>query len=182
MRSFSTEALLSIFPRAMRVSPDYWQLAQVIAPELEAAYQAAVQCEVLCRVDELPENVLDALAYNLDVFWWRPDASLEEKREGIKQALLTHRRLGTTQAVQDAINTYLGGGVVEEWFDYSGDPFHFQIGGADSSIIASDYPAFMKVLDGVKRFSAVLDTLEDVYLTDENGNGLLYTDDSPLTT
>ena len=62
MRSFNAEALLSIFPPALRKSPDYWQLAQVIAPELEAAYQAAVQCEVLCRVDELPENVLDALA------------------------------------------------------------------------------------------------------------------------
>lgn len=182
MRDFTAEALLSIFPRSLRVSPDFWQLAQVIAPELEAAYQASVQCEILCRVDELPENVLDALASDLDVFWWRPDASLTEKRDGIRQALATHRRLGTTQAVQDAINTYLGGGTVMEWFSYSGDPFHFQIGGADSSIIASDYPAFMKVLDGVKRFSAVLDTFEGSYLTDENGNRLLYTDNSPLTT
>ena len=182
MHSFNTEALLSIFQPALRKSPDYWRLAQVIAPELEAAYQAAVQCEVLCRVDELPENVIDALAYNLDVFWWNPNASLEEKREGIRQALNTHRRLGTTQSVQDAINTYLGGGVVEEWFNYSGDPFHFQLSGADVSSIVADYPAFLRVLEGVKRFSAVLDTFEDSYLTDENGNQLLYTDNSPLTT
>lgn len=181
MRSFSAEALLSIFPRSLRVSPDYWTLAQVIAPELELAYQATVDCEILCRVNELPESVLDALASDLDVFWWRPNASVEEKREGILQALDTHRRLGTTKAVQDAINTYLGGGVVEEWFSYGGDPFHFQIAGADSSVIASDYPAFMRVLENTKRFSAVMDALEDSYLTDENDNRLLYTDDSPLT-
>ena len=182
MRSFTAEALLSIFPPALRKSPDYWTLAQVIAPELDAAYQATIQCEVLCRVDELPENVLDALASDLDVFWWKPNASLDEKRLGIKQALMSHRRLGTTQAVQDAINTYLGGGVVEEWFDYSADPFHFQITGADTAEIGADYAAFLRVLDGVKRYSAVMDELEDSYLTDENGNQLLYTDDSPLTT
>lgn len=181
MRNFTADALLAIFPPALQKSPDYWTLAQVIAPELDAAYQATIQCEVLCRVDELPENVLDALASDLDVFWWRPNASVEEKREGILQALDTHRRLGTTKAVRDAINTYLGGGVVEEWFNYGGDPFHFHIAGADSSVISSDYPAFMRVLDNVKRFSAVMDALEASYLTDENDNLLLYTDNSPLT-
>lgn len=182
MRSFNADALLSIFPRALRVSPDYWQLAQVIAPELAAAYQAAVQCEVLCRVDELPENVLDALAYNLDVFWWNPNASLTEKREGIKQALASHRRLGTTQAVQDAINTYLGGGLVEEWFVYSADPFHFRIVMPDADIVSDDYAAFLRVLEGAKRFSAVMDGFTDFYLTDENNDQLLHDDDSPLTT
>lgn len=182
MRSFTADALLAIFPPALKKSPDYWLLAQVIAPELDAAFQAATMAEVLCRVDELPENVLDALAYDLDVFWWKPDASLEDKRLGIQQALMSHRRLGTTQAVQDAINTYLGGGVVDEWFDYSGDPFHFQILGADTDVISENYAAFLRVLDGVKRCSAVMDEIEQSFLTDENDNQLLYTDDSPLTT
>ena len=181
MRNFDAAALLSIFPRALRVSPDYWQLAQVIAPELEAAYQAAVQCEVLCRVDELPEDVLDALAVDLDVFWWKPDATLAEKRLGIKQALAGHRMLGTTQAVQNAINTFLGGGIVEEWFEYAGDPYHFQITGADAEEIMSDYPAFLRILDGVKRCSAVMDALEDSYLTDENENRLMDELDQLLT-
>ena len=182
MRSFTAEALLAIFPPALRKSPDYWTLAQVIAPELDAAYQATIQCEVLCRVDELPENVLDALASDLDVFWWKPNASLDEKRLGIKQALMSHRRLGTTQAVQDAINTYLGGGVIDEWFDYSADPFHFQIVAPDVDLVSDDYYAFFRVLDGAKRFSAVMDGFADYYLTDENNDQLLHDDDSPLTT
>ena len=182
MRNFTADALLAIFPPALQKSPDFWNLAQVAAPEFELAFQAATQAEVLCRVDELPEYALDALAYDLDVFWWRPGASLAEKREGIKQALATHRRLGTTQAVQDAITTYLNGGVVQEWFDYSGDPFHFQIAAADIAAFAADNPAFMRVLDGVKRCSAVMDDINDSYLTDEYNDQLLYTDDSPLTT
>ena len=182
MRSFTADALLAVFPPALRKSPDYWTLAQAVAPELDAAFQAATQAEVLCRVDELPEDVLDALAYDLDMFWWRPDASIAEKREGIKQALATHRRLGTTQAVQDAVNTYLGGGVVEEWFNYSGAPYSFQIAAPNASIIANSLEAFLRVIDGVKRCSAIMDDFADFNLTDENGNQLLYTDNSPLTT
>ncbi len=182
MRNFTADALLAIFPPALQKSPDFWNLAQVAAPEFELAFQAATQAEVLCRVDELPEDALDALAYDLDVFWWRPGASLAEKREGIKQALATHRRLGTTQAVQDAINTYLGGGVISEWFDYSGDPLHFQIVAPDVDVLSEDYAAFLRVLDGVRRYSAVMDDFAFYYLTDENNDQLLHDDDSPLTT
>ena len=182
MSSFSTQTLLDIFPPALRKSPDYWALAQVIAPELNAAFQAVKMAEVLCRVDELPEYILDALAYDLDVFWWNPNASLSDKRLGIKQALASHRRLGTTQSVQDAINTFLGGGVVDEWFNFSGDPFHFQIALPDTDIITGDLSTFLRVLDGAKRASAIMDGFVDFYLTDENDNHLLSSDDSPLTT
>lgn len=181
MRDFNTASLLSIFPPALKKSPDYWTLAQTIAPELYRAFLLTRQAEVLCRVDELPEDVLDALAYDLDVFWWRPDATLAEKRVGIKQALMSHRRLGTTQAVQDAINAYFGGGSVEEWFEYNDDPFYFRIYGANVAPGTSAYAAFLRTVDGVKRCSAVMSTITGVdYLTDENGNQLLYTDDSPL--
>ena len=181
MRSFDSAALLSIFPPALKKSPDYLTLAQCICIELSRAFQAATKAEVLCRVDELPEEVLDALAYDLDVFWWRPGASLEEKRTGIKQALISHRRLGTTQAVQDAIDAYFGGGSVEEWFDYNDDPFYFRIYGAEVPSGTPLYDAFLRTIDGVKRCSAVLSSVTGIdYLTDENGNQLLYTDDSPL--
>ena len=181
MRSFGSASLLAIFPPALKKSPDYWTLAKCIAIQLGDAFQAAIKAAVLCRVDELPENVLDALAYDLDVFWWRPDATLEEKRVGIKQALVSHRRLGTTQSVQDAINAYFGGGDVEEWFEYNDDPFYFRIYGSNIQFGTPEYAAFLRTVDGVKRCSAVLSSVIGVdYLTDENGNQLVYTDDSPL--
>ena len=181
MRNFDSTSLLSIFPPALKKSPDYFVLAQCIAIQLSKAFHAAAKAEVLCRVDELPENVLNALAYDLDVFWWRPDATLAEKRVGIKQALMSHRRLGTTQAVQDAINAYFGGGSVEEWFEYNDDPFYFRIYGANVAPGTSAYAAFLRTVDGVKRCSAVMSVIVGVdYLTDENGNQLIDTDDSPL--
>ena len=182
MRDYNAESLLAIFPRSLKVSPDYWTIAQVVAPELERLFNAAMLAGIYYRVNELPENVLDDLAVELDVFWWKPDATLAEKREGIAQALASHRRLGTTQAVQDAVNTFLGGGLVAEWDMYGGDPFHFQIVDADVTGIMADYVAFLHVLNNVKRASAVMDELEDTYLTDEDDNLLLYTDNSFLTT
>ena len=182
MRSFDANGLLAIFPRALRVSPDYWNLAQVIAPELAALFAAAERCAIYCRVDTLPEEILDALAADLDVFWWKPNATSAEKRLGIKQALAGHRQLGTVQAVKDAVNTYLGGGTVEEWFEYGGEPHHFRITGADVEDIMADYPSFLRVLGGVKRASAVMEDFGHIYLTDEYDVQLLFDDNKPLTT
>ena len=182
MSNFNESAVLSIFPPALRKSPDYWTMAQVIAPELEMAFQAATQAEVLCRINEQPVEVLDELAKDLDIFWLNPNASLEDKRLGVIQALDSHRRLGTVKSVQDAINTYLGGGLVDEWFDYSADPYHFQIIAPDMDLVTSDSDGFLRVLDGVKRLSAVMDGFADFLLTDESNDQLVYTDDSPLTT
>lgn len=181
MRDFDSASVLSIFPPALMKSPDYRTLAVCIAIQLSKAFQAAIKAGVLCRIDEQPEEVLDALASDLDVFWWKPDATLSEKRAGIKQALASHRRLGTTQSVQDAVTTYFGDGSVEEWFEYNDDPFYFRIYGANVAPGTPNYSAFLRTMDGVKRLSAVMSVIFGVdYLTDENGNQLTDTDDSPL--
>lgn len=184
MRSFDADGLLAIFPPALRKSPDYWLLAQVVAPELAALFQAAERCEIYCRVDTLPEEILDVLAAELSVGWWKPDATLSEKRLGIKQALAGHRQLGTVQAVQDAVDTFLGGGTVEEWFDYDGEPYHYRISGVDSEAYFTGYDAFMRVISNVTRFSAVLDEdgFEPLYLTTEEDDLLLSDGNDYLTT
>ena len=184
MYSFDTTGLLAIFPPALRKSPDYWLMAQVIAPELAALFQAAEMAAILPRIDEQPEAVLDALAKELDIAWWKPDASLEEKRLGVKTALVGHRRLGTKQAVQDAVDTFLGGGTVYEWFEYDGEPYHYRISGVDSEAYYTGYDTFMRVVGNVTRFSAVLDEdgFEPLYLATEEDDLLLSENNDYLTT
>lgn len=182
MTEFSASSLLAIFPPALKKSPDYWLMAQVIAPELERAFQLAELAAVMPRIDEQPENVLDALARDLSIDWWKPDADLAAKRLGVKSALVGHARLGTLSAVQNAVDIFLGGGTVEEWSSYNGEPFHYRITGADNAEILANYDAFLRVLAGVTRFSAVMDDLEEAYLLDENDQKLMYSSTQYLTT
>lgn len=174
MSNFNTEGLLKIFPPALQKSPDFWNLARVIAPELDLLFQAANNAAILPNIDTLDEATLDRLAYEFGIGWWKPDATVAQKRLAVKSAFLMQRQLGTKAAVQYAVDTFLGGGTVEEWFEYSGEPYHFRITGADLSDIMANYDAFLRVLEGVVRYSALLDPFDGVYLTDEYDQHLLY--------
>lgn len=181
MNNFNAEGLLKIFPPALQKSPDFWNLAQVIAPELDLLFQAANNAAILPNIDTLDEATLDRLAYEFGIGWWKPDATVEQKRLAAKSAFSMQKQLGTKAAVQYAVDTFLGGGVVEEWFAYSGEPYHFRINGADTEDIAQNYDAFLRVLEGVVRYSALLDPFEDMYLTDELDQKLTYSSTQYLT-
>ena len=56
MRDYTADSLLKIFPRSLKVSPDYWTIAQVVAPELERLFNAAMLAGIYYRVNELPDE------------------------------------------------------------------------------------------------------------------------------
>jgi phage tail P2-like protein len=86
-----------------------------------------VRCIIYARIDELPEDVLDVLAYDFKVDWWDKSLTLAEKRATLKASWAVHRLLGTAAAVETALGAIYPGTVVDEWFSYSGDPYHFML-------------------------------------------------------
>lgn len=108
-------------------------------------------------IDSLNEEELDALAWELNVFWYRQDASIGIKRQLIKDSEKMHRKLGTKWAVERIINTYFGDGYVMEWFEYDGEPGHFRIFSSNPSITNESLLDFLSLLEKVKRASSHLD-------------------------
>lgn len=108
-------------------------------------------------IDSLSEEELDALAWELNIAWYRKSASIQIKRQLIKDSSAMSAKLGTKWAVERIINTYFGDGYVSEWFEYDGEPGHFKVFSSNPSLTSESLKEFLDILDKVKRASAHLD-------------------------
>jgi phage tail P2-like protein len=80
-------------------------------------------------IDTLDEKLIDYLAVQMHVDEYDDTADLEVKRQQVKQSFLLHRLKGTKYAVQRAVSTVYQSAKVEEWPEYSGNPYHFRVTG-----------------------------------------------------
>lgn len=148
---------LRTLPTVLQNDPNMQALAAAIATELEQLARDVRLAQLYTRIDELDETMLDALAAGFKVDWWRPEATIEEKRNALKASWYVHKHLGTKSAIETAVADYLGSGKVEEWFEYGGQPHHFRVASENNTAIITNYDAFMAVLEVVQRRSSVLE-------------------------
>lgn len=111
------------------------------------------------KIDELTDAELDELAYELNILWYDSTAPIETKRDLIRNSDIVYSKLGTKYAVEQIISAYFGNGRVREWFDYSGEPFHFQVLSDNPALVNENYDKFLKLLSVSKRRSAWLDAI-----------------------
>lgn len=121
------ENLLFTFPVGLRENQSIAALGDVTAEELAKRPAEIGLLSIYARIDELPEDLLDILAYDFKVDWWDPNYSLEEKRRTFKDSWYVHKHLGTKAAVEMAIRAIYPLTTVEEWFEYGGEPYHFRL-------------------------------------------------------
>ena len=155
--ALTAESLLRALPEVLRAAPVALALATTIAAEIEEAVCKTSLASIYARIDELDEPLLDILAKDFKVDWWRADAPIEEKRYTLKTSWYIHKHLGTKAAVETAIRDFIGSGVVQEWYEYGGKPHHYRIKDGNNSAIAENYSQFLSVLRVVCRGSSVLD-------------------------
>lgn len=148
---------LRTLPAVLQNDPNMQALAAAIAAELEKLAGETRLAQIYTRIDDLDETMLDTLASDFKVDWWRPEATLEEKRYALKVSWYVHKHLGTKSAIETAVADYLGTGKVEEWFEYGGQPHHFRVASENNTAIITNYDAFMAVLEVVQRRSSVLE-------------------------
>nr|DAE61888.1 MAG TPA: tail protein [Caudoviricetes sp.] len=78
-------------------------------------------------IDSLNEQLIDYLAAQMHVDEYDDTENLDVKRQQVKQSFLLHRLKGTKYAVQKAVSTVYQSAKVEEWPEYSGEPYHFRV-------------------------------------------------------
>lgn len=158
-------ALLAAFPYSLSRDSNKEKLADAIANELVQTISKTESVEIFPRVDELPEEVLDILAYDLKVDWYEPEADIRYKRQAIKECMLVHKYKGTKYAVETALRSMYNSAEVKEWFEYGGEPFHFtvKVYGSTSSGLRTLY---LKI-QYAKNLRSVLDNVEFELVPDE---------------
>lgn len=154
----SADNILKRFPLALRQDPAMEAFARIAAKELEIRIPETDLPRIYNRIDELPEEILDVLATDLKVDWYNFNYGLEAKRALIKSSPYVHRFLGTPESVNRMLSSVFPGSYVEEWFDYGGEPHHFQvvIETRDAKEPA-DEEEIMRAVRMVKRLSSHLD-------------------------
>lgn len=125
-----------------------------IVPQLAAEIEKLSTWD---HINELSEAELDELAWELNILWYDTSASIEVKRNIVRDSDQVYKKLGTPWAVERVINTYFGEGYIEEWFQYGGTPGTFRVYSTNPSITESKLQEFLHILGKVKRASAQLD-------------------------
>lgn len=82
---------------------------------------------LLPKLDSLPNNILDELAYQFHVDFYKDTFTHEIKVSLIKNSIAMHRIKGTPYAVEDVCQkVFKSAKVVENW-EYGGKPYHFKV-------------------------------------------------------
>ena len=148
-------------PEALKKDPKMVALANATAAALLDTSGIMNSVLIYSRFDELPEELVDILAYDLHVDWYDYSYPIEVKRRTIRDSIQVHRRLGTKYAVEKALGAVYPGTKVEEWFEYGGDPYKFRvvIGATEAGITADRQAA---VLDRVRFYKNLRSHLEAI--------------------
>lgn len=150
---------IRLLPRFMRGDAAVKGLAagvDEVIPELDVSVKKLSTWD---HIDELTDRELDELAWELNILWYDAGANLDTKRDVVKNSDQVYQHLGTKWAVENVIKSYFGDGHVLEWFEYGGEPGHFQVHSTNQALNAESFDAFINLLAKVKRASAKLDAV-----------------------
>lgn len=153
----STLEFARLLPAFMRGDLSVQGLAHGIDDIIPAIAASVQRLTTWDKIDELSESELDALAWELNIMWYDKGASIEAKREIIKNSDKVYRHLGTKWAVENVVETYFGEGYIREWFEYNGAPGYFRVYSTNPTITNECLTEFLNILSKVKRHSSKLD-------------------------
>lgn len=169
----TAENLMLSLPDILRNDDSMNALASSISNVLANRVSEINSILVYARIDELPGDLLDILAYDFKVDWWDANYTLAEKRATLKESWKVHRMLGTKAAVETAISAIYPDTQVKEWFEYAGDPYHFKLL-IDATYENVDPQKHARVLSKVEFYKNLRSVLDEVEYFDTGGTATAY--------
>lgn len=127
-----------ILPSSLQADKNVVYASKAATDSINKVTTETVNELIMSRIDELPEPVVNSLAWQLHVDTYSEDLDISQKRELVKNAIKDHKYKGTSWAVKSVVKVLLGYAKVEEWFEYGGSPFHFRVNGASGPIPNGD--------------------------------------------
>lgn len=160
MKTINDVSLLDILPPNLTSDENVKAAAKAIDAELLKVTEASKLLALEYSIDSLPEAWVDHLAFQNRVDFYDTSLDLEVKRKLVKNSRAVKMIKGTKAAVEQLIEIVYGSGEMKEWFEYGGEPGHFKVITDDITITGSQNAQFLRLLNAVKRKSAVFDGIE----------------------
>ncbi len=123
-------------------------------------------------IDNLPSDLIDALAVQLHCDFYDSRLPLETRRKLVKSSIAWHRIKGTPAAVETLLQTLFRDAHVSEWFEYGGRPYFFRVKVDISNTEEGANPDTMarvkKIIELGKNVRSWLDLLEfQIHIKDD---------------
>lgn len=151
-------------PGALRHDPKMIALARALTEQLLTVSGSMDNVLIYSRFEELPEDLVDILAYDMHVDWYDYSYPLQVKRDLVKNSVKVHKKMGTKYAMETALGSIWPKSEVEEWFNYGGEPHHFRVVcDVTEDRITASLAQLVKAIRMYKRLSSHLDGI--VYQT-----------------
>lgn len=155
MIRFDDGELKDILPVQFTRQPQIMAISYALKREYDLYRLCLAKAYVYASIDTCDHDVLDYLATDMHVRYYRTNYTLEKKRTLIKSAIDIMSRDGTKYATDVVIKNVFGDGQTIEWFDYGGEPGHFRIElDGDNGY---DVEEMLAIIQSTKRESAHLD-------------------------
>jgi phage tail P2-like protein len=148
--------LVALLPESLRNDEDTKAIMQAVSEEMQRLFQKFEELQS----EEIPEFLLDLIAFEKHVDFYSNDLPVEQKRELINRSTFFHRQKGTPAAVEELITTVFGEGKVVEWFEYGGQPYYFKVVTNNRSVTQEKAEQFLQALSAVKNVRSVLEKIE----------------------
>ena len=97
-------SLMDVAPPSITGDPKIQHLITAIDPELLNVSQDIREAFIISRINELPEEVLDLLAWQWHVDFYDIAHTLETKRAMVLKSISWHRKKGTRGAILEALD------------------------------------------------------------------------------
>ena len=110
-------SLLDLAPGSITGDATVQGIIGALDPQLRHAARNIANVLIYSRINELPEPVIDTLAWQWHVDFYEPDLPLETKRELVLNSIPWHRINGTPAAVERMVTAVFGSSWLTEWFE-----------------------------------------------------------------
>lgn len=157
IRDVHSLSLLDILPDNLLADKQVAAAAQALDAELQAVTAATIEALHLPRLDELPETVIDLLAWQWHVDFYEPGMDIKAKRAMVRQSIDWHRRKGTPSAVEEVAAAVFGKAKISEWFEYGGEPYKFRIDLDAQGVSDEKIKSIIRLIESAKNTRSALD-------------------------
>lgn len=135
MKDLLSFSLADITPHNIAQDTQINSLIAAIDPELRDLSQLSIEPLIFARIDELPENILDILAWQLHADFYDLAGTLSMKREAVKSSILWHMHKGTQWAILEALRQIDIQAEFVHWHDDNSEPYTFKL----KAIVSGDF-------------------------------------------
>ena len=159
-RDMYTVNFADYLPGALKQDPKIKAIAEAVTKEALTVSGEIENVLIYSRIDELPEALIDILAYDMHVDWYDYSFTMKVKKDILKSSVKVHKKMGTKYAVEKALGALYPQSEVEEWYQYEGEPHHFHIvcDVTENRVTAS----FQEIINAVMMYKRLSSHLDEV--------------------